>query len=67
MLTTEEIIEEIRSECSCPEHRGSRGVFYENFGSGFSRSLHNLALTLDAVKQTNPELAHSLAKSLYYG
>lgn len=58
---TENIISELREEGT-----GSRGTFYENYGSSIHPLLVPLAELLDATKHEHPELADRVAESIYH-
>lgn len=58
---TENIISELREEGT-----GSRGVFYENYGSAIRFLLVPLAELLEATKHEHPELTDRVADSIYH-
>lgn len=59
-MNTDDIIRTMKEE-----GEGSRGVFYENYGSGINPVLVPLAELLDATKDTYPELVERVASSFY--
>lgn len=58
----DEIINEMKEE-----GQGSRGVFYENFGSGIQASLLPLAELLEVSREAHPALVEQVAIALERG
>lgn len=56
------VIEEMREE-----GEGSRGAFYEAWGSGISNLLLPLAELLEDASDSNPELVEKITRGLYNG
>ena len=59
---TQGIIDEMEEEGS-----GSRGLFYENFGSGIRNTLSPLAELLNQTKDEHPELVTKVAQAISRG
>lgn len=66
MISDEEYayVENVISEL-CEESYGSRGHFYEKYGSAIQFSLLPLIAALESLLKTDPEKALNLAVSLY--
>lgn len=61
-MNVEDYIDEMKEEAA-----GSRGVFYENFGSAIREILNPLSTLLEQTKDDYPELVEEIARKMYRG
>lgn len=60
-MDANDIIRELREE-----GEGSRGTFYENYGSSIKPTLTPLADLLEAAQEEHPDLVKRVAEAIYH-